>query len=1315
MTLRCTHALLLCAPLLLATACGEKEPEDTGTSPVDADGDGYAADSDCDDADAHIHPGATEVCDGLDDDCDGVIDDGAGDLWYRDADGDGYGDPEDEVLACAQPTGFIVDDTDCDDGDAEVHPGAAERCNDTDDDCDGEVDEHPTTTWYADTDGDGFGNAAYALNACDPSSGWVADATDCDDLDEDIYPGAPERCNEVDDDCDGDIDEDLATTWYADADGDGYGDPATTSSECDPGSGWVEDDTDCDDGDAATSPGADEHCDGLDNDCDGAVDDEDDAVVDQATWYLDADGDGYGLDSDTAAACVQPSGYTALGGDCDDTDTAFNPGASETDCADPNDYNCDGSVGYTDGDGDGFAACEECDDTDAATFPGADERCDGADNDCDGDVDEDDAVDAPTWYGDADGDGYGDAAGATVACAAPTGSVSDGTDCDDADAAVHPGAAEVCDTLDNDCDGDVDDADAGVTGQTTWYADVDGDGWGDGASATDACFQPTGHVTDDTDCDDAASAVNPAATELCDGVDNDCDGATDEADAADAATWYADADADGYGDPARGTVACTQPTGSVGDGTDCDDHDDDVNPGATEACNGVDDDCSGTVDDAYAADALTWYADADGDGYGDAASTDTACSAPSGFVGDATDCDDGEAAVNPGSIEVCDGADNDCDGLVDDDDPSSTGVGSWYADADGDGYGSSAYHLESCAQPPGYVADGTDCDDLSAGVYPGADEYCDGADNDCDGDVDEVGAVDGVLRFADVDGDGYGDAGSTALACDTASGYLDDDTDCDDRDPGVQPWAGDAWGDGVDGDCDGIDGEADWYDSESYFALIPEGSLTWLEAQDACWAMGYDDLASVQDRVEMSTLLEMAVDSGIDAGFRNGFFIGLTDAASEGDFVWSDGLGGTWTNWGSGEPNDSGGEDCAYFVPTTGAWNDIACTSVESTRAYTCELRLSDVSASDDDGDGLTEAGGDCDDTDATSFPGATEWCDGVDNDCDGVADDELPVWYADMDGDGFGDVASTTGACAQPSGYVADDTDCDDAASSTYPGAPELESDGVDNDCDGYTDILTVDATTATLTAGAYTYDEVRVTHGGTLYLEGEVEIEATVLTVDATSAIDGAAAGEAGGVGTTDGSGSGAGGAGYFAGSGGGGYGGAGGLGGYDSGIDVPGAGGATYGDASSESVLAGSGGGGMDSARGGAGGGALTVYAGSITVDGTLRVTGGAGVMDTDPYSYRASGGGSGGGLLLVGDILVIGGLLDASGGDGGSLPTSAASDGGGGGGGGRIKLFYGTSLSFTGTYDVTGGAGGCCGAVAYGEAGADGTYYEVQQAY
>ncbi len=417
-------------------------------------------------------------------------------------------------------------DEDCDDSDAAV--GAA-------------------STWYADTDGDGWGSEGAEIVACEQPTGAVEQAGDCDDGDPGIFPGAVELCDGFDNDCDELIDgEDEvadATDWYPDADGDGYGDCAAEPvSACEQPSGTTGEELaiDCEDDDPDSYPGAPELCDGIDNDQDGEIDED---AVDALTFYLDGDGDGYGLDDSSIEACELPGGYAAQAGDCDDGDAAFNPGAVEDDCSDPNDYNCDGSTGYADEDGDGWAACEECDDTDASIHPGAPEYCDGADNDCDTDIDED-AVDGATWYLDGDGDGFGDASASVQACEQPSGYEDDDDDCDDADAAVYPGASELCNGVDDDCNGLVDEDDPALSDAPDWYPDADGDGYGDmDAAAVAACEQPTDHVADHSDCDDADASVSPGADErsrdACfDGVDNDCDGGVDDEDGDCAACPY---------------------------------------------------------------------------------------------------------------------------------------------------------------------------------------------------------------------------------------------------------------------------------------------------------------------------------------------------------------------------------------------------------------------------------------------------------------------------------------------------------------------------------------------------------------------------------------------------------------------------------------------------------------------------------------------------------------------------------------------------------------------------------------------------------
>jgi hypothetical protein len=512
---------------------------------------------------------------------------------------------------------------------------------------------------------------------------------------------------------------------------DDTGDTDDTSAPTDNDGDGVPAEEDCDDENAAVFPGAAESCDGLDNNCDGSVDE---GVL--STFYTDADGDGYGDTAQPLEACEAPDGASALGDDCDDDDAAFNPGASETDCNDPNDYNCDGSTGFADNDSDGFAACQECDDGDGAVNPDATEICDERDNNCDGATDE--GV-TSTFYQDRDADTYGDVDFPAQACSAPSGYSADATDCDDDASAVNPGATEVCNDLDDDCDAliDGDDDSLDSASASSFYTDDDKDGYGDPASVILACDLPAGAVTDNTDCDDSESDVYPGAVETCDGEDDNCDGNIDE-DATDFATYYADVDGDGYGDADFTVEACSPPTGYVANTDDCNDGDKAVNPAASEVCDSQDNNCDGVTDDSTSTDAKTYYADADGDGDGNPSVTIQACTRPSGYIGNKKDCDDTNSAISSKATEICDTKDNDCDGTIDESDASDAST--YYLDSDNDGFGTSSSTIKSCSLPTGYSSLSTDCADGDKTAYPGASEVCDGVDDDCDKTID-----DGVL------------------------------------------------------------------------------------------------------------------------------------------------------------------------------------------------------------------------------------------------------------------------------------------------------------------------------------------------------------------------------------------------------------------------------------------------------------------------------------------------------------------------------------------------------------------------------------------
>lgn len=541
--------------LLSVTACDLETKSDS-----DRDGDGYAAPADCDDDDPAIYPGAADACDGIDNDCSGLPDDRPADgvLRYDDADADGAGAEGTGTLRCPDDEGYAANDDDCDDNRPEVNPGAEERCNGIDDDCDGETDQGAVDSVpvYADNDGDGFGDALRGQR-CGPDEAEAVQAGDCDDTDATIHPEAADACDDADNDCDGLIDEDVAVVeWYTDADGDGQGDPASPVSACAAPEGAAANSDDCQDQDPGIYLGAPEACDGVDTDCDGLGDAADPDAEAAFDWFLDGDGDGFGSGAPTAR-CTATGSEVLLDGDCDEASSGVNPGATER-CDEADiDEDCDGLVddddpgvtglldGFIDGDGDGFGAgppsagCDvaaghvlldgDCDDTDARVSPAEAESCSGVDDDCDGLIDADDpsVIGLLDWYADADGDSWG-AAGARADCYADSGEVGLSGDCDDSDASISPAGVEVCTPagVDEDCDGLSDDADPGVTGGTDWYADLDGDNDGAGV-ATRTCVAPAGWVATDADCDDTDGMISTTGAELCDGVDQDCDGTAD--------------------------------------------------------------------------------------------------------------------------------------------------------------------------------------------------------------------------------------------------------------------------------------------------------------------------------------------------------------------------------------------------------------------------------------------------------------------------------------------------------------------------------------------------------------------------------------------------------------------------------------------------------------------------------------------------------------------------------------------------------------------------------------------------------------------
>jgi hypothetical protein len=380
---------------------------------------------------------------------------------------------------------------------------------------------------------------------------------------------------------------------------------------------------------------------------------------------------------------------------------------------------------------------------------------------------------------------------------------------------------------------------------------------------------------------------------------------------------------------------------------DCDDNDPSRAPLVDETCNGIDDDCDFRIDDD-AVDARTWHPDEDGDGYGNPTSLAYACEAPAGFIADDTDCDDDRGNVNPEAFEACNGFDDDCDGLVDDDDDPTTLVDTlpWHLDADGDGRGAPEPDVEACLAPTAdhLSADfADDCDDTDATVFPGAPEVAgSGIDADCDG---------AVTCFVDLDGDDHGTADTTLAllpaGC-TGLNVAPVPDDCDDGNAAIHPSAAEICNDGIDDDCNGLADDDD----------VHTGDLTWFTDADGD---GYGALPEV-------------------------FACVLPAGAADNDADCDD--GDLTIRPGADETCDEVDEDCNGVVDD-GAVDAFA-------------------SWADDDGDGFGDGvpvreceppadhvgnSADCDDTSADAYPDApTVVCDGVDNDCDPATVEPLVV-----------------------------------------------------------------------------------------------------------------------------------------------------------------------------------------------------------------------------------------------------------------------------------------------------------------------------------
>jgi len=630
--------------------------------------------------------------------------------------------------------GLVLNNQDCNDNNAAINPN---------------------TVWYADADADGFGNASVTQTACVQPNGYVTNNTDCNDN------------NAL---------ANVVTTWYADTDGDGYGNAATSMQNCGQPAGYVANSTDCNDASAAVNPGATEVYNGIDDNCNNSVDE----GFTPVNYYLDNDGDGVGGNTFVVGINFPGPNYVLTTGDCNDNSAAMYPGNTET--------------------------------------------CDNLDNDCDASIDE--GLIFLTYFQDSDGDTYGNLAVTLSACNTPQGYVLDSTDCNDQNSAINPGALDIPGNgIDEDCSGldaPIVAAQLGmyeftqasgcpvlantVTVQPanasfSIYTNAGGANYNEFSIQADSCFGltltkltfthkvsnvntiPTWHLRSSLDNFAADIASDSITTNI---ILNDTvmlaaafsnlnqvtfrfyitgistSGATWRNDnvslsgfinSVQPQTFYADTDGDGFGDAANTLLSCTLPAGYSTNNTDCDDSNAQINPNTI------------------------WFLDGDQDGFGNPNNTVISCLTPPGAVLNGDDCDDTNNQLN----------------LVD----------MYYVDADGDGFGDEATGVETCAQPANTVNIGGDCDDLNDQIYPGAVEICDNEDNNCDGNTDE--GLPSITYYEDLDEDGFG-SNVSSVSCDSLGlGYSLVTGDCDDDNDQVYPGATEVLDNGIDENCDGMD------------------------------------------------------------------------------------------------------------------------------------------------------------------------------------------------------------------------------------------------------------------------------------------------------------------------------------------------------------------------------------------------------------------------------------------------------------------------------------------------------------------------------
>ena len=247
-------------------------------------------------------------------------------------------------------------------------------------------------------------------------------------------------------------------------------------------------------------------------------------------------------------------------------------------------------------------------------------------------------------------------------------------------------------------------------------------------------------------------------------------------------TYYIDADHDGFGAGTASNYCTSQGAGYSTVNTDCNDANVSISPMAEELCDGIDNDCNASTADGLGT--TTYFRDADNDGFGNLNITSVSCQSPSGYVANATDCDDNNAAYHT--------------------------INTYFEDADGDTFGNGDVAQNACFLTTGYSVNHEDCDDTNAEVNPNATEVCNLIDDDCDGVIND--GLTSIDYHLDADHDGYGSA-TVAPMCAALPGYVTNSADCDDNNPNVNPSALEICGNTVDEDCIGGDLVPSYYTS----------------------------------------------------------------------------------------------------------------------------------------------------------------------------------------------------------------------------------------------------------------------------------------------------------------------------------------------------------------------------------------------------------------------------------------------------------------------------------------------------------------------